>query len=222
MKTSYFKASALALALFAAVPASASFVSIDFDNVATGSTATSAAPSGVEFFQAHYINDVDGDGIEIPNTTKWQIDAENNNATPVTVENPALNGYGAAPSGSNALDARWQPVLMHFDTAQNLSQFSVTLDNSSFGDLAQSTLYFLDASKAIIGQINFDQTVLGLIVNLDSPINGVQEILLASGAFYDNIAFNTSEIAPVPLPAALPLLLSAFGILGILSRRRTS
>ncbi len=220
MKNLNFKTSAIALALFVAVPASASVVNINFDNVTTGATATSAAPTGIEFYQAHYVNDLDASGDEIPNTTKWQIDTENNALFPVTVENPALNGYGAAPSGNNALDAREQPVLMHFDTAQNLDTFSVTLDNSSFGNLSQSALYFLDASKAIISQVSFDQTILGLIVNLSTPLTGVQEILLSSGAFYDNISFSNNSVAPVPLPAAFPLLISALSMLGVFGRRR--
>ena len=136
------------------------------------------------------------------------------------MENPALNGYGAAPSGNNTLDAREQPVLMHFDTAQNLDTFSVTLDNSNFGNLSQSAVYFLDSSKAIISQVSFDQTILGLIVNLSTPLTGVQEILLSSGAFYDNISFSNTSVAPVPLPAAFPLLISALSILGVFGRRR--
>lgn len=222
MKLLNFKASVLALALFSAVPASAAVVSINFDNLAAGATATSAAPSGITFYQAHFVNDLDTFGDEIPNTQKYQIDAENNALYPVRVGNPTLNGYGAAPSGTNALNALDQAVLMHFDTAQNLDSFSVTLDNSTFGNLSQSALYFLDASKAIIGQIDFDQTVMGLIVNLGTPLTGVQEILLSSGAFYDNISFSNTSVAPVPLPAAFPLLISALTMLGVFGRRRKS
>ncbi|MES2825106.1 MAG: VPLPA-CTERM sorting domain-containing protein [Pseudomonadota bacterium] len=222
MKLLNFKAGALALALFATVPASAAVVGINFDNVPTGATATSAAPSGIAFYQAHYVNDLDAFGDEIPNTQKFQIDAENNALYPVTVGNPTVNGYGAAPSGSNALNALDQAVLMRFDTAQNLDSFSVTLDNSTFGNLSQSALYFLDASKTIIGQIDFDQTVMGLIVNLNTPLTGVQEILLSSGAFYDDISFSNTTVAPVPLPAAFPLLISALTMLGVFGRRRKS
>lgn len=224
MKFLNLKASALALAVFAPVaitaPASASVVNINFDNVTTGSTATSAAPSGVEFFQAHFVNDLDVWGDEIANTAKWQIDADTDATTPVTVENPALNGYGAAPSGTNALDARWQPVLMHFGAAQNLNSFSVTLDNSSFGDLFNSALYFLDANKAIIGQVSFDQTVLGLIVNLNTPLAGVQDVVLSSGAFYDNFVYETASSTSVPIPATFPLLITGLGLLSILRLRK--
>jgi hypothetical protein len=212
--------STIALAVFTSLPASANLVSINFDNVAAGTAATSAAPSGIEFFQAHYVNDLDAFGDEMPNTQKWQVDAENNSLFPVTVENPLLNGYGSAPSGSNALDARFQPVLMHFGSAQNLNSFSVTLDNSSFGNLSQSMLYFLDSSKTILGQLSVDQTVQGLIVNLSSPLNGVQEILLSSGAFYDDISFENMVTSPVPLPATFPLLLTGLSALGFLRRFR--
>jgi hypothetical protein len=216
MKISHLNASAFALALFAAIPASAASVSINFDNVASGANANSAAPAGVSFHQAIYSNDVDEYGIEIPNTEKFRVDPTS--TTAVTVANPALNDYGSAPSGANALDAREQPILMHFDTAQNVNSFSLILDNSSYGNPWQSSLYFLNVSKAIIGQVDFDQTILGLIVNMNIPLNGVQEILLSSGAFYDNITFSSEPVAPVPLPAALILLMSGLGLLGVTKR----
>lgn len=220
MKISCLNASAFALALFAAIPASAASVSINFDSVASGANANSAAPTGVSFFQAIYSNDVDEYGDEIPNTEKFRVDAES--TIPVTVANPALNDYGSAPSGANALDVRDQAVLLHFDTAQNVNSFSLILDNSSFGNLAQSSLYFLDASKAIIGQVDFDQTVLGLIVNLNTSLANVQDILLPSGAFYDNITYSSEPVSAVPLPAAIWLMLSGLGMLGGLKRFRKS
>lgn len=208
------KSLAISLIAVASATAQASMVNINFDQIAAGSLASSAAPKGIEFFQAHYLNDVDEYGDEIPNTAKWQIDTLNNAATPVTVENPLANDYGPAPSGSNALDARWQPVLLHFATPSHLQQFSVTLDNSTLGDILPSSLFFLGDHKTILGELSFDQTLPGLTASWTGSLLGVRDIVLPSGAFYDDMTITT-----VPVPASLPLLLSALGMM-VLARSR--
>jgi hypothetical protein len=193
----------------------ASTAQINFDSVASGSVANTAAPAGIQFNQAHYVNDTNAYGEEIPNTEKWQIDTLNDAAFPVTADNPASFGYGAAISGSNALNALWQPVLMHFDTAINLTGFSVVADNSTYGDLSSSYLYFLDSGKNILSQVMFDQTAPGAVVALAMPVNGVRDVLLPSGAFYDNF-----QVSSVPLPASLPLFLAGLAVMGMVKRRK--
>ncbi|HEY6529900.1 MAG TPA: hypothetical protein VIZ65_14520 [Cellvibrionaceae bacterium] len=215
MKKLLLPISFIALCTLAANQSFAASVEINFDSVVAGSTANSAAPSGVTFYQAHYVNDLDTFGDEIPNTQKWQIDTFNDVSTPVTVDNPLSFNYGASDSGSNALNALWQPVLMHFDAAINLTEFSVVLDNSSYGDLTPSSLYFLDSNKNILGQLAFDQSVPGAVVTLTAPVNGVRNVLLASGAFYDTI-----QISSVPLPPTLALFLSGLVLFGIIKPRK--
>lgn len=208
--------SAAFAALCALAPISqAATIEINFDTVAAGSQANLAAPAGIRFYQAHFVNDVDAFGDEILNTEKWQIDTASTSAFPVTVDNPASFGYGAAPSGTNALNALWQPVLMRFDQAIHLSSFSAQLDNSTYGDLTPSAVYFLDGQKTILGQISLDQTQPGTLALLNTPVNGVREVLFSSGAFYDNL-----QISTVPLPPSALLFISGLTLLGVLKRRK--
>lgn len=216
MKMTFLKASAIALAVSAAMPALADTVSINFDNVTAGATANSALPlnAGFAFYNAVFTPDLDQYGDEIIGSEKWRIDTDP--STPaVDVVNTLAQGYGAAPSGANALNGLWQPVLVHFDHATDLNGFSVTLDNSTYGNLSPSQLLFLDAGGNTLAQIILDQTQPGAIGALNSTLFGVQDIVLASGALYDNVT-----VSSVPLPAALPLLMSGLGVLGFVKRRK--
>ncbi|HMU67208.1 MAG TPA: hypothetical protein PKE57_08685 [Cellvibrionaceae bacterium] len=207
-------ASLIALCALASV-AQAATIEINFDGVNSGSSANSAAPSGIVFYQAHYVNDVDAYGDEISNTQKWQIDSQSTADYPVTVDNPASFGYGAAPSGTNALNALWQPVLMRFESALDLTGFSTVLDNSTYGDILPAAVYFLDSNKKILSQIAVDQTVPGAVATLTTPVNGVREVLFSSGAFYDTV-----QISSVPLPPSAALFLSGLALLGTIKYRK--
>lgn len=43
----------------------------------------------------------------------------------------------------------------------------------------------------------------------------------STGASFDNLSFNAAQVAPVPVPASLPLLLAGAGALAALRRRKT-
>jgi hypothetical protein len=135
----------------------------------------------------------------------------------VTVSDPALRGYGTAPSLPNALDAIDQPVLMHFDPSFNLRSFAFTLDNGTYGNLGNSLIYFLDANHQVIAQLDSFQSIPGYSASIAFPLNSmpnVQDVVLASGAYYDNITMT------LPEPGTLPLLASSLALLIVMTRRK--
>lgn len=213
-----FKKVALSAIVGAAMAqgASAATLTLNFDNAASGSDVNLSVPAAIRFYNAALLPDQDEWGDDIPGSEKWQIDPSVSD--PVVVLNPSTVDYGSAPSGTNALDARWSPLLMHFDSAIELTGFSVTLDNSTFGTIGMQELVFLGANKSVLGILGLDQTQPGYVGSWTGTLAGVQEILLPSGAFYDNLTITSTS--PVPVPAALPLLLSAFAALGALRIRR--
>lgn len=209
------KTSAIALVISSAMLSSAHAATVlTFDGVASGTAANLAVPAGYSFFNAAYLPDQDEYGDDIPGSEKWKVDPSVSDA--VIVLNPLTVDYGVAPSPNNALDARWSPILMQFDTAKDLTGFSVTLDNSTYGNLWADNIYFLDANKNLIGSLVIQGSIPGYVANLNTPLFGVKEVVFASGALYDNIT-----VSEVPVPAAAWLMGSALLGLGGVARRRS-
>jgi hypothetical protein len=208
---------ALALGLTLAQPAAAS--TINFDSLTAGDNADSdpvAMGLGITFNNAAWLPDQDSFGIDIPGSEHWQVD--NSVSTPVMAENTFANLWGLAPSGQNALDARWSPILMHFAMAIDIGSFSVTLPDSPFGNLSQSDILFLDAAgKTLYDLAYYQGNPLATVSLPATKMPGVvQDILLASGTFYDNLS-----VTAVPEPDALWLLVSALPGLAGLRRRKS-
>jgi len=193
--------------------------SFNFDS-ATGSPALASQfdTGAVSFHNAMLAPSKDTDGIDIPGTEHWQIDPISDASYPVTIENPLdYPDRGAAPSGDFALQALWQPVILSFDQTLDLTNFSVTLDNDTYG-MSNLTIDFVSGAT-IVGQIAIDQTTPGFIATLGS-ISGVTGIVLASGAFYDNLSF-TATVSAVPEPSTYAALIGVAGLgWGIWRRRR--
>lgn len=192
--------------------------SFNFDS-ATGSPALASQfdTGAVSFHNAMWAASKDADGIDIAGTEHWQIDTVSDASFPVTVENPLDYDRGAAPSGDFALQALWQPVILSFDQTLDLTNFSVTLDNDTYG-LSNVTIDFVSGAT-IVGQITIDQTTPGFTATLAS-ISGVTGIVLASGAFYDNLSF-TATASAVPEPSTYAALIGAAGLgWGVWRRRR--
>lgn len=194
----------LGLSDFASAQLSFTF---DFEGVPSGSLANSFSTPRVSFHQARFVPLLDLFGDPVPNSEHWEIDAANDALFPVTVENPLNYDRGAAPSGENALQALWQPVLISFAAVYSLEHFSVTLDQDSFGLPGQ--ISFINSNR-VIGQLEIDPSVPGEIVTASSS-RGITGIVLPGGAFYDDVRLT---LAPVPVPE--PSTYGLFGALALL------
>lgn len=208
-------ASAVVLAIGAVLAQPAVAVTLDFDGIAAGADANSdpvALAAGISFHNAVWLPDLGGDGIEIPGSEHWQVDSAGG---PARVENTLLSGWGTAPSGPNALDARWSPVLLHLSGVRDIAGFSFTLPDSFYGNLFASDILFLDAAGNTLYDLAYFQGQALATISLSTQLPGVQAILLASGTFYDNIS-----VTAVPVPGAAWLFGSSLAGIAGLRRRK--
>jgi hypothetical protein len=187
----------------------------DFDGATPATTIGSPLPTAVTLQNAYWETlDGNGDPLAVPGFRATD-------PPDVAVGDPNTFGYGPAISG-NALDATNGPVMFTFASALNLSNFGVTLDNSTFGNIPitggdpafGTNILFYDAADTLIGYIGVDQTVSGFTVADGSTYNNVSKVILPSGAFYDNVQFTGA----IPEPSSA--VLGALGALGLVLRRR--
>lgn len=185
---------------------------MNFDSLVAGTSANSdpvAMALGITFHNAAFLPNKDSDGIDIPGTEHWQIDPTVPDL--VTAENASLQGWGVAPSGDNALDARWSFILMDFASASDIVSFSAILPNSTYGNLGTSDILFLNAAGGTLYDLAYSQGSPLATLNLPTTLQGVKDIVLASGTLYDNIS-----ITAVPVPGAVWLFGTALaGLIGL-------
>ena len=178
-----------------------------------GTSANSLSQAGVTFQPGVFRPDTSADGLDLPGTEKWRVDST---APLVTVDHPGLYGRGFAPSGDNALNALFQPVIVLFPASTDLTGFSAKLDNDTFGD-ARLSVSFYDANDRLLSSLPLDQTVPGYTVS-SGTISGVSKLVLPGGAFYDNVNVG---ISTVPEPSTWALLGVGLAALGWFHRRRS-
>ena len=212
---------AAAFAAVLATSASAQIIStFNFDAVPNGATASLFNTSKVSFHQAHYVPFLDSFGDPIAGSDHWEIDVVNDTLFPVTAEDPLDYGRGVAPSGTNALQALFQPVLLSFDGTYNLQSFSFTLDNDTFGAVAP--VAFITSTGTVL-ELSIDPSVAGLSFST-TDVFGINGIVLPGGAFYDNIAINALPVGvplgAVPEPSTYGLLAALLALGGAAWRRR--
>lgn len=215
-------ASILGLSLYSA--SALADYNFNFDGVASGTSANNSVVNpnaGVTFLSGFVTADLDADGYEIldsygqnvPGFTHWETYSDSD----IRVRDPQFYSRGIAPSGTNALDAVFDQVLIKFDTAQNLTSFSAQLDNSQYG-MMNASFIFLDALGKTLSSVGFDSYANPGAIISAGAVNNVRGIVLSSGKLYDNISINT--VAPVPEPETYALLLAGLGLVGSVSRRR--
>ena len=125
--------------------------SFNFDGVASGTSANNSVVNpyaDVSFLSGFVTADLDSNGFEIldlnnqtiPGFTHWETYQDSD----IRVRDPQFYGAGLAPSGTNAIDAKFDQLFIKFSTAQDIASFSMQLDNSTFG-FPNSSLFFVDS-----------------------------------------------------------------------------
>lgn len=220
-----FKKSTLLSALLTIVistssfAASASQFTINFDLLSSGANANLdqvAIDNGVSFASGHLVDTVDANfNVTGQHWAAYSIAADNVDPS-IFAQNSANLGWGVAPSGTNALDARFDQVLVQFENPTQLSSFSFNLDSSSFGNLQASNVLFLDKDGNTIFTSNdyFQSTATSFNQSFASSVT-VSAVLLTSGKLYDNLT-----VAAVPEPESYAMVLIGLGLMGFVARRR--
>lgn len=224
MQTTSLRAT-LALAAITLASASAqAAVTIDttfnFDSVASGTHADLAigsANSLIRFDNAKLFDDLDANGDPIPGQFHWGIDTDDT-IPAVTVDNPLDYWRNNAPSGINALNTAYGPVLLSFSTPLTLGNFAFTLENTTFGQPFAEVL-FLNATGHVVQTFSFQQDLSGVRFELDNIAPDISAIVLPSGKFIDDVSIVTSA---VPEPSGVALALLGMGTVSAILRRRRS
>jgi hypothetical protein len=222
-----FKKSTLVRALFAVAISTCSFAAsaadytINFDGIASGSNASNdlvALANGVSFASGHLVDTVDADWNVIGQHWAAYSLADDGVDPAIFAQNSANMGWGTAPSGANALDARFDQVLVQFSNPTQLTGFSFDLDHSSYGNLQAVNVLFLDENgNTLLSTMDFYQSsTTSFSQNFSSALT-VSAVLLPSGKLYDNLS-----VATVPEPESYAMLLAGLGLMGFTARRKAS
>ena len=218
-KTNLLKALVAIAITTSSFAASAASYTIDFDALTSGTNANLdqvAVDNGVTFASGHLADIVDTNGDVVGQHWVAYSLIEDNIDPAIYAQNTSTLGWGAAPSGTNALDGRFDQVLIQFTNPTQLTSFSFNLDSTSYGNLQATNVLFLDQNGNTIFTSNdyFQGSTTSFSQSFASTLT-VSSILLTSGKLYDNIT-----IAAVPEPENYATLLTGLGLMGFMTRRR--
>ncbi|MGE5452826.1 MAG: PEP-CTERM sorting domain-containing protein [Acidobacteriota bacterium] len=229
IKFSFSKAVALSTLASACVAAHADITfnaSMNFDSVASGTTANQylaglGLDGAMHFGNADRVDDAplyDSVGNLLNDGAFHWVDASD------VYGDVLVKSDSAAVSASNVLWNDHAPILLTFSAPVNLASFSIQQDLSGLGNLQDmgSYLAFLDNTGHVITADNVFYTQGGHpgLTIASGAVNGVSGVLLSAGVHYDNLSISTATAA-VPEPESLALLLSALGVFGLMHLRRT-
>ena len=93
------------------------------------------------------------------------------------------------------------------------------LDNSTFGNIGVSNLFFLNAAGKTISTVGFDKSQSGSIIT-SGAVSNISGIILTSGKLYDNI--NIATAAAVPEADSYAMFVAGLGLMGAVARRRNT
>jgi len=190
---------------------------------ALGASAAASAAS-VDLFDFSYTF---GDGQQVSGAFIGTTSDGGQSVTGITSISASLDGIAFAPvtsggttTGNATLQLNaWNPSLGNYDDTTPVTIYANgSLNNFIISDVDAATTtpdyyftYVNDSTNGIFQALasNFLQTVGGSTqLAIDSP--GIAG------------SWKLTEVAPVPIPAALPLLVSGLGLLGFARRRRAA
>jgi hypothetical protein len=204
IRTSIF-AAAGALAMSIAVSGSAQATVIGFDDLGGNQQLTPSGYNGLEW------NNI------------YVLDATNPNFIPsgynnglVSSNNVAFNGFGGPASFFTADQSNFTLSSMFLTGAWNdlLDVLIEGYDNGNFVVNSLLTVSSLTATNFVFNWTGIDEVRISTSGGVDNPLYSGAGTHVA----IDNISIDGPS--PVPVPAALPLLLSALGGLVALRRRK--
>lgn len=165
------------------------------------------------------------------------VEVTNNGATGTNgaVKSGAYQGNVASVSLPSVTKSE---TAFQFATAINAVGFTYTTERTrsnrvsvevadtitSFDFGSAGTVDFADGVGGFWGYINTDQAFdeLRFLPTFGDRGGRPSSTPNTAGFTVDNLQYGAQGVAPVPLPAGLPLLLAALGVLGLMRRRKTA
>lgn len=172
-------------------------------------------------------------GSSAVNISGWKMD-DNSNSSSSAVALRGITTIGAGQSivflEGNASGSNDATLNANFKTAWfganvpvgfligNYGGSGVGLSNSA------DAVNIFDSTGALVTRVNFGASSAGVTFNNDAGLNNATISTLSSigvnGALLSANGAEVGSPSAVPIPAALPLFMSAFGLMGALAKRR--